>query len=115
MAKINTVTIDPEKLPFEIDIEVAGEDITLRFAHNDEVVPEIFTVEIKQDDVTIGISQLNPDFSILETTLDIPELNNLIMSSLEDFIRVRDGQVRENPALILDNFGSDVELVDANT
>lgn len=115
MAVINTIPIDPEKLPFEIDIEVGGEDFTLRFARNDEVVPEIFTVEIKQDDVTIGISQLTPDFSILETTLDNPDLNNLIMSSLEDFIRVRDGQVRENPSLTLDNFGTEIELVDANT
>lgn len=115
MAVINTIALDSTQLPFEIDVDVEGEIFTLKFAHNDEVVPELFTVEIIKDDVTIGISVLNPDFSILETTLDDPELNNLFMSSLEDFIRVREGQPRDNPALTLDNFGDEIELIDGNT
>lgn len=115
MAVINTIPLDNTQLPFEIDIEVDGEIFTLRFANNDEVVPELFTVEIIKDDVTIGISVLNPDFSILETTLDDPQLNNLFISSLEDFIRVNEGQPRDNPTLTLDKFGKEIELIDGNT
>lgn len=114
MATIDTIPVDVENLPFEIEVEIEGQDFTFRFARNDEVDPELFTVEIRKDDVTIGISVLNPDFSILETTLDDPQLNNVFMSSLEDFIRVRDGQVRENPQLTSDNFGKEIELFDGN-
>ena len=115
MAVINTIPLDATQLPFEIDVIIEGETFTLRLAHNDEVVPELFTVEIIKDDVTIGISVLNPDFSILETTLDDPQLNNLFMSSLQDFIRKSEGQPRDNPALTLENFGTEVELIDGNT
>ena len=114
MAVINTIPIDVEKLPFEIDVEVEGQDFTLRFARNDEVDPELFTVEIRKDDITIGISVLNPDFSILETTLDDPQLNNLFMASLEDFIRISEGEERKNPELTSDNFGKEIELFDGN-
>lgn len=115
MATVNIIPLDVEDLPFEIDVEVEGEDFTLRFARNDEVTPEFFTVEIRKEDVTIGISKLTPDFSILETTLDDPQINKLIMSSLEDFIRVRDGQERKNPSLTSGNFGTEIELIDTNT
>jgi len=115
MAEIERIPIDVEKLPFEIDIIVEGQEFTLRFALNDEVDPEIFTVEVFKDDITIGISKLNPDFSILETTVDDPQLNNLFMSSLEDFIRVSEGEPRQNVELTSENFGTEVELFDGNT
>ncbi len=115
MAEIQTIPIDSDSLPFEIDVNIENEDFTLRFSENDEFEPNFFVVEILKDDITIGISKLNPDFSILETTVEDEQLNNLAMSSLEDFIRVRDGESRLNPTLTADNFGVGIELVDFNT
>jgi len=115
MAEIQTIPLDSASIPFEIDVNIQNEDFTLIFSENDEFVPNFFVVEVLKDDVTIGISKLNPDFSILETTVEDEQLNNLAMSSLEDFIRVRDGEPRLNPVLNTANFGVGIELVDFNT
>ena len=115
MATIETIPLDSDSLPFEIDVNIQDEDFTFRFSENDEFEPNFFVVEILKDDITIGISKLNPDFSILETTVEDEQLNNLVMSSFEDFFRVRDGESRLNPALTVDNFGVAIQLVDFNT
>ena len=115
MAQVDTIPLDSNQLPFEIDVEIEGVDFTMRFSENDEFDPVFFVVEILKEDVTIGISKLNADFNILETTVEDEQLNNLVMSSLEDFLRVQDGQTRLNPELNRTNFGSQIELVDFNT
>ncbi len=115
MATIETIPLDSDSLPFEIDVNIQDEDFTFRFSENDEFEPNFFIVEILKDDITIGISKLNPDFSIIETTVEDEQLNNLFMSSIEDFLRLQDGQTRLNPTLTVDNFGVGIELLDLNT